>query len=336
MIAAYNEEKGIKEKIENSLKLDYPKDKFQIIVVSDGSTDGTDKIVKRFECEGVRLIRVEGRVGKTEARNCAIKKVDAEIVVFSDGTTHYTQNSIKELVDNFLDDKVGMVSGHLKYRDSSNSQVGAGQKLFWKYESLIKKAQTRLGTLTGAIGCITAFRKDLYTHLPANIIEDFTGPLFIIKQGYRVVFEENAICYEDTTQKSHSEWSMRVRVIRGGLTGLIYARTLLNPLRFPLVSFQLISHKVLRWCVPVFLISALLSNLILFYSNGSSPFIRFLFFSQLVCYIMALLGYLLERAGKHHKVLGIPLYFVIVNSASLVAIYKTLTSSLDATWETER
>jgi cellulose synthase/poly-beta-1,6-N-acetylglucosamine synthase-like glycosyltransferase len=336
MISAYNEEKGIEDKILNTLAIDYPQDKIEIIIVSDGSTDKTDEIVRTFDSKGVRLIRVEGRVGKTEARNEAIKFVESEIIVFSDGTTEYEKNSVKMLVRNFSDESVGMVSGHLKYTDPAQSQVGVAQKIFWKYESIIKKSQTKLGTLTGSIGCITAFRRDLYTHLPANVIEDFTGPLFIVKQGYRVVFEEDAVCYELTTQKSSNEWNMRVRVIRGGLTGLIYAKAVLNPIKYPFASFQLISHKVLRWFVPIFLITALLSNSILVFQNSTCELINILLILQLLFYAIAFFAYVFEKFGIHIKIIGIPLYFVIVNSASLVAIYKTMTSSLGATWETER
>ncbi|MFT6631987.1 MAG: cellulose synthase/poly-beta-1,6-N-acetylglucosamine synthase-like glycosyltransferase [Bacteriovoracaceae bacterium] len=336
MISAYNEEKGIEEKLLNTLSIDYPKEKFEIIVVSDGSTDKTDEIVKNYASQGVRLIRVEGRVGKTEARNIAIKMIKSEIVIFSDGTTEYDKKSVQVLVRNFSDSSVGMVSGHLKYIDPAKSQVGAAQKLFWKYESIIKKSQTKMGTLTGSIGCITAFRRTLYTHLPANVIEDFTGPLFIVKQGFRVVFEEEAICYELTTQKSSNEWNMRVRVIRGGMTGLLFARGVLNPFRYPFASFQLISHKLLRWFVPIFLITAMVSNVLLVLQGDACVYISILLVLQCLFYTSALMAFGLEKCGIHFKIIGIPLYFVIVNSASFVAIYKTMTSTLGSTWETER
>ena len=336
MISAYNEEKGIEEKLINTLAIDYPKENFEIIVVSDGCSDKTDEIVKSYASQGVKLIRVEGRVGKTEARNVAIKMVDSEIIVFSDGTTEYESNSVKMLVRNFSDKSVGMVSGHLKYTDPTKSQVGAAQKIFWKYESIIKKSQTKMGTLTGSIGCITAFRRCLYTHLPANVIEDFTGPLFIVKQGFRVVFEEEAICYELTTQKSSNEWNMRVRVIRGGMTGLLFARGVLNPFKYPFASFQLISHKLLRWFVPIFLLTAMISNVILVLQSDAFVYLNILLALQCLFYTFALMAFILEKFGIHIKIIGIPLYFVIVNSASFVAIYKTMTSSLGATWETER
>lgn len=335
MIAAYNEEADIAQKIENSLKLDYPAELLQIIVVSDASSDRTDEIVKSFSERRVRLIRVEGRVGKTEARNVALKKVKADIVLFSDATTEYQPDVVKKLVRNFADPSVGMVTGHLKYKDPNGSQMGFGQKLYWKYETLIKKSQTKLGTLTGSIGCITAFRKEAYSDLPPNIIEDFTEPLMFVIKGYRIVSEPEAVCYELTTRKSSQEWNMRVRVIRGGMTGLLYAKAVLNPFNHFVASFQLISHKVFRWLVPVFAI------MLLFVSMTSvilepNIVVNTLFGLQVLYYILVVMAYTLEKKGKHNKVLGITYYLFIVNAASLIALYKTFTESLDSTWETQR
>lgn len=337
MIAAYNEEQGIAKKIENSLALDYPSNKLKIIVVSDGSTDKTDEIVRSYEDRGIILYRVEGRVGKTEARNIAIKSVpEDEIVLFSDATTTYKKDIIKKLVQNFADPEVGMVTGQLIYQDDENTQMGLGQKLYWKYESLIKKCQTSMGTLTGSVGCVTAFRRKLYTPLPRNIIEDFTEPLMIVMKGYRVVYEEKAICFEETTRKSKKEWVMRVRVIRGGMTGMLYAKKVLNPFLYPLSSFQLISHKVLRWLVPVLMIAILLENMrvVLIHSDLVLP--KVLMALQGLFYLATLIAYVCEKRGISSRITAIPFYFFVVNMASLVAIYKTVTDNLDATWEPER
>jgi len=336
MIAAYNEEAGIEEKIKNSLLLTYPKEKLRIIVVSDGSTDRTDEIVAKYEADGVELVRVEGRVGKTEARNIAVSNILDEIIVFSDGTTEYAPNAIEMLVRNFADEEVGMVSGHLKYKDSTGSKMGAGQKLYWKYETAIKKAQTYMGSLTGSLGCMTAFRRSSYTSLPANIIEDFTEPLMFVQKGFRIVFEEEAICHEETTKKSSNEWRMRVRVIRGGMTGMLFAIKVLNPVRFPVASLQLFSHKILRWLIPVFGMALLIVTTIGVLQEPDNLFIGTLFILQLSFYLTALVALIFEQIGIHNKILGIPLYFIVVNSAAFVALVKTLTSRLEATWETDR
>ena len=336
LIAAFNEEKGIAKKIENSLRLDYPKNKLKIIVVSDGSTDGTDEIVKSYADQGVELIRVEGRVGKTEARNVAMKEVGGEVIVFSDATTTYQPDIIKKLVRNFADKTVGMVTGHLIYRDDENTQMGFGQKLYWKYESLIKKSQTSLGTLTGSVGCVTAFRKELYTPLPGNIIEDFTAPLMLVMKGFRVVYEEEALCFEETTKKATNEWNMRIRVIRGGMTGMLYARKILNPFDYTVPAFQLISHKILRWLVPVLMVVLVVTNFMAVLESPNNDFNNLLLYCQILFYMIALGAFILERRGVHSKLAAIPLYFVILNAASFIALYKTLTTQLESTWDTNR
>lgn len=335
VIAAYNEEKSIAAKIRNSLSLNYPKDKLKIYVVSDASSDKTDEIVRLYSHQNVELLRVEGRVGKTEARNIALKSLSEEIIVFSDATTQYQEDAILKLVRNFADPNVGMVSGQLKYKVATDSKIGIGQKLFWMYESQIKNAQSRLGTLTGSLGCMSAFRRELYVDLPANIIEDFTEPLMIIQKGKKVAYESEAICYESTTEKSSQEWKMRIRVIRGGMTGLLYAKAILNPFKYTAASFQLMSHKVLRWFVPVFALLAYTFTLISLITEYSSLGL-ILFILQSTFYLIVRVAYFAEKRKIRIPLIGIFQYLFVVNLASLVAIYKVITSNLEATWETDR
>ena len=333
LIAAYNEEDTIADKIKNSLELDYPKDKLEIVIVSDGSTDKTDEIVKSFESSGVRLFRVEGRVGKTEARNQAVLAMRREIIVFSDATAIYEKDAIKKLVRCFADASVGMVSGNLTYFEKGQGTMGLATRIYWNYEKTIKKAQSKLYTLTGAVGCINAFRRKLYHVLPPNIIEDFTEPLMIVSQGYRIAYEEEAVAYERTTQKPSQEFNMRVRVIRGGMKGFIYAFKRLNFKNHAFVLFQLFGHKVLRWLMPVFLILLFIFNFIAFFFNPSA-LVHFLMMGQFVCYTIALLGMMWKPPGILGKVFSIPTYFLVINAASMKALYLTLTTDLEATWET--
>lgn len=332
MIAAYNEEVSIAQKIENSLKLDYPKELLRIKVVSDGSTDQTDQIVAAYAPFGVELLRVEGRVGKTQARNVAVLQDRSEIIVFSDATAIYEENSIRKLVRNFADPSVGMVSGHLEYFDQVGSTTGLSTKLYWRYETLIKKSQSRLFTLTGAIGCINAFRRDLYHVLPANIIEDFTEPLAFVARGYRVVYEREAVAYERTTQRSDQEYKMRIRVIRGGMSGAIYAFSYLKLWRQVGATLQLISHKVLRWLVPVFLMLILLLSILSAFEGSVVG--QLLVGSQVLFYGVSVLSLLELTPKKCAKIFAIPTYFLVVNAASLKALYLCLTTDLEATWET--
>ena len=330
MIAAYNEEEFIAEKIKNTLALDYPKDKLKIVVVSDGSTDRTDEIVKGFQEEGVELRRVEGRVGKTEARNVAVLERFEEIIVFSDATAIYELDAVNKLVSNFADPSVGMVSGKLKYFDKSSSSTGSATKIYWAYELLIKNTQSRLRTLTGAVGCINAFRRELFIRLPANVIEDFTFPLMIITQGKRVVFEDRAIAYERTTQNSKQEYLMRLRVIRGGMTGFRYALPKLFKAKQWSAIIQLISHKVMRWLMPIFLLSLFLTSFGGLVFGDETVFFFVLFVLQLVLYTLGILGFYISK----NKVVSFANYFLVMNLASFSAFVKTLFEDLEATWDT--
>lgn len=333
LIAAYNEQEFIEQKILNSLALDYPREKLDIVVVSDGSNDRTDEIVKLYHHRGVQLFRVEGRVGKTQARNQAVLASRKEVIVFSDATAIYRPDAIRKLVRNFSDKHVGMVSGQLIYRDEKNSSMGRSTKVYWTYESLIKRAQSRLYSLTGSVGCINAFRRHLYHVLPANIIEDFTQPLMILSQNHRVVYEAEAVAFERTTQKPSQEFDMRVRVIRGGMRGFIYGIRHLNFVKHQAAVLQLFFHKVLRWLQPVILMQLFMVNTYCFLAYDNR-LIDLLMLAQFVFYFFAVLGLFTRFSGTIGKLLSIPTYFVVVNAASIKALYLTLTTELDATWET--
>ena len=332
LITAYNEERDIAQKLEGSLALDYPPGLLQIIVASDGSTDRTDEIVRSFEPRGVKLLRVEGRVGKTGTQNEAVKHASGDIIVFSDATTTYESQALRKLVRNYADPRIGAVSGRYEYRNPSGAPIGLGTVLFWKYENAIKSMQTRIWTITGCCGCIYSVRRSAYVPLPRDIISDLCQPLKILESGYRIAFEREAVAYEDALEESRGEFSMRVRVITRGMNGLIYMRKLLNPLRTPFVAFQLISHKWLRWLVPVFAVVALIANAALL----GRPFYNVTFALQLAFYGFALLAYLLERRVRFPKLLGVPLYFVTVNLASLTAMRRVSKGIRATTWETVR
>ncbi len=333
LITAYNEEHDIAQKLEGSLALDYPRELLEIIVASDGSTDRTDEIVRGFAARGVKLVRVEGRLGKTGTQNEAVKQARGEIIVFSDATTTYDSQALRKLVRNYADPRVGAVSGRYEYRNPSGAPIGLGTVLFWKYENAIKSMQTRIWTITGCCGCIYSVRRSAYVPLPRDIISDLCQPLKILESGYRIAFEREAVAYEDALEESKGEFSMRVRVISRGMHGLIFMRKLLNPLRRPFVAFQLISHKWMRWLVPVFAAVALLANAALL---GSSTFYNVTFALQLAFYAIALLAFLLEGRVRFPKVLGVPLYFVTVNLASVSAMRRVFKGIRATTWETVR
>jgi len=332
LIAAYNEEKNIREKLENTLSLDYPKEKLEIIVASDASEDRTDEIVKEFADQGVILHRVEGRVGKTETQNQTVKIVKGDIIIFSDGTTEYKNDAIRKIVRNYNDPSIGAVSGRYEYVNPTGAPVGLGTILFWKYENSVKSRQTRIETVTGCCGCIYSVRKSLYEPLPRDIISDLVEPLKILEKGYRIAFEPEAVAYEETTETSKEEFGMRLRVISRGMVGLWYMRKLFNPFKYGFISFQLFSHKVLRWMIPFLLPFLLISNLFLI----GHPFYTLTLIVQILFYIGALGGYLLDRMGKKAKLLAIPLYYCVVNAASVAAFFRTIFGKKAIVWETVR
>jgi len=333
LITAYNEERSITAKLEDTLSLDYPKDKLEVMVASDGSTDRTDEIVKGFADRGVVLKRVEGRVGKTATQNEAVKAATGDIIIFSDATTKYSKDAIRKIVRNYADEAVGAVSGRYEYVNPTGASVGIGTILFWKYENFIKSAQTRIKTITGCCGCIYSVRKKAYVLLPPDIISDLVEPLKIIEKGYRIVFEPEAVAYEETTEKPSEEFKMRIRVITRAMRGILYVKSLLNPFKYPFVSFQLISHKVLRWLIPFFLIGLLVSN---YFLIGTHWFYNLTFVMQISFYTIALLGMIADKLGKRFKMLAIPMYFCVVNTASLIAFFKTLKGQKTIVWETVR
>lgn len=332
LIAAYNEETGIRKKIEDTLALDYPAAKIEILVLSDRSTDRTDEIVKGVADPRVRLLRAPIRKGKTNVQNLGADAAQGEILVFSDATTVYHPLALQYLACNYADPKVGAVSGRYQYFDpEGKSPTGLGMIAFWNYENFIKMMQSRIRTISGCCGCIYSVRRTAYTPLHPDVISDLVQPLWAIQKGHRVVFEDRALAYEETTKSSKEEFSMRVRVVTRGIRGILSVPDLLNPVKYGWVSFQLISHKVLRWLVPFFLLLLFASNAIL----GNHQWYRILFALQIVFYGFTLLTLLLPL-HRMWKPLGIPLYFCTLNAAALRSILEVMRGRKYVVWETVR
>jgi cellulose synthase/poly-beta-1,6-N-acetylglucosamine synthase-like glycosyltransferase len=332
LIAAYNEEGGIQKKIEQTLALDYPADKIEIIVLSDCSTDRTDEIVKSFTDPRVRLLRAPQRKGKTNAQNLGVEVAQGEVLIFSDATTVYHPLALQYLATNYVDPKVGAVSGRYQYFDpEGKSPTGSGMIAFWNYENFIKMMQSRIRTISGCCGCIYSVRRAAYTPLHPDVISDLVQPLWAIQKGYRVVFEDRALAYEETTKSSKEEFSMRVRVVTRGMRGILSVQGLLNPAKYGWVSFQLFSHKILRWMVPFFLLLLFASNAVLW----NHSWFGLLFALQVVFYGFALLT-LLIPLHRVWKPLGIPLYFCTLNAAALRSTLEVVRGRKYVVWETVR
>ncbi|MGH9775410.1 MAG: glycosyltransferase family 2 protein [Candidatus Acidiferrales bacterium] len=332
LIAAYNEQQGIRSKIEQTLNLSYPADKFEILVLSDGSTDRTDEIVRSFDDPRVRLLRMDPRRGKTAAQNCGVQAATGEIVVFSDATTVYHPQALRYLACRYQDPKVGAVSGRYQYFDpQGDSPTGLGTIAFWNYENLIKSLQSRIYSISGCCGCIYSVRKSAYTNLREDVISDLVQPLWVIQKGYRVVFEDRALAYEETTRSSSEEFSMRVRVVTRGIRGLLGVPDVLKPWRFPWISLQLFSHKILRWLVPFFLILLFASSA----AFANQAVFRLLLVAQSVFYLWAILTLALP-IRRRFRILNIPLYFCLLNAAAFCSVIEILRGRKYITWETVR
>jgi cellulose synthase/poly-beta-1,6-N-acetylglucosamine synthase-like glycosyltransferase len=330
LITAFNEEAAIAEKLENTLRIDYPSDKLEILVASDGSTDATDSIVAGFASRGVKLVRQEGRLGKTMTQNTGVEHATGDILLFSDATTKYAEDVFRRILPNFADPTVGCVAGRLIYNDDDGTAVGHGARSYWSYETFLKLAEARACSLIGASGCLYAVRRSAYAPMYAEACSDFLICTSLYRIGLRSVYEPEAVCYERTNRRSDEEWRMRVRVISQTFTDLWRNRDMLNPFRSGLFAIELISHKLLRYAVPVVLAIAILTSAMLAHSFDLYSAVLI---AQLGFYGLALLGWLLEMKGHRLRLLAMPLYFVLANLASVVAFYKFLRGESFARWE---
>jgi len=333
IITAYNEERDLAAKLENTLALDYPRELLEIIVASDCSTDRTDEIAHEFASSNVRLYRQPQRLGKTAAQNAAVEQARGEIIMFSDATSLYQENVIREILPNFADPTVGCVAGRLIYFDHSGSRVGRGARSYWSYETFLKRHESRASSLIGASGCLYAVRRTAYVPLYHEACSDFIIATKMVEQGLRAIYEPNAICREETNRHADKELKMRVRVIAQTFTDLWRHRTMLNPFRSGFYAVQLFSHKVMRYLVPFFLMTIFTASAIL---ARSSFYYRVMFAVQLAGYAGALIGWVLDRFGVRSRVLSLPQYFVLANVASLMALYQFLRGVRYAHWDPVR
>jgi cellulose synthase/poly-beta-1,6-N-acetylglucosamine synthase-like glycosyltransferase len=329
LIPAYNEASCIRATVQNKLDQSYPQNRLQIIVVSDGSDDGTDEIVREFSPQGVRLLRREGREGKAAALNEAIRHAEGEIVVFSDANSLFDTDTIRSLVENFADPEVGYVTGSLRFSTDGTSLSGDGGGAYIRYENALRSAETRLGSIIGVNGGVDAIRRVLYVDIPRQLITDFVLPLSVIAAGHRVVFDSGATSVEEANSETNSEFRMRVRVALRALQGLVYMKRLLNPFAYPLVSFCLISHKLLRYIAFLFLLVALACNFVL---AMSSPFYQLLLSLHIAGYLLALVGLSRGIPPWLRRLTLVPSYLLMTYAAFAMATFKFFRGDSMAVW----
>ncbi|HET7114085.1 MAG TPA: glycosyltransferase family 2 protein [Pyrinomonadaceae bacterium] len=333
VIAAYNEERDLAAKLENTLALDYPASHLEIIVTSDCSSDRTDEIARSYASRGVRLHRQEERHGKTAAQNAAVTKARGEIIVFSDATTHYRPDVLRLMIPAFADKSVGCVTGRVIYQDEKDSSVGAGTQSYWNYEFFLKKHESAVCSLIGVCGCMYAVRASAYIPLYNEACSDFIIATTMVEQGLRAVYVPEAVCTEEPNRQAKKELAARVRIISQTFADLWRNRSVLNPFRSGFYAVQLWSHKLMRYLVPVFLIAIFFASAFLATRNA---FYATVFVVQIAFYLAALASWGLERLGVTFSLLALPQYFVITNLASLIAFVKFLTGERYTRWEPSR
>lgn len=332
VIVAHNEEASIGAKLENILSLDYPRERLQVIVASDGSTDRTHAIVETFASQGIELLPMP-RQGKIPALNAAIAKATGDILVFSDANSMYASDAIRALVRPFADPAVGGVAGDQRYLDDA-ADAGSGERAYWSFDRVLKRAESAAGNTISATGAIYAIRRSLFRTVPLGVTDDFAASTAVIEQGYRLVFAQDAVAYEPVAKASGIEFGRKVRVITRGLRSVIARRKLFNLRRHGFYAIQLFSHKVLRRLVFVPLAVMFCATLAL--AGGSWAF-RLLLLLQVAFYACGLLGWLFSetRLGAR-KMLSIPFFFCMVNVAALLAVLNLLRGRTIDLWEPQR
>jgi cellulose synthase/poly-beta-1,6-N-acetylglucosamine synthase-like glycosyltransferase len=335
VIAAYNEERTIAAKLENSLSLDYPPERLQIVVASDGSSDRTDEIVRTFASRGV-LLHSFPRTGKTGVQNGVASSAVADVLVFSDANAMYRSDAIRKLVRNFADRHVACVCGQLVYR-SAGEGVGDCERRYWDYEKFMKRRESEISSLVGANGSIYAVRRTRYVELDKDLISDLVEPLELVRHGGRVVYEPEAISVEESSTTSDVEFRRKVRILTRSIRGLLHMRSLFNPFRYGIFSVQLFMHKLLRYLVPFFLLIGVSSLTALAVGGAYFPLFAGVFVTAGALSIAALLIPEGNRRGKWLLRAGQLLhYYVMVNTALLVAWVNIWRGKRMTVWVPER
>jgi len=335
IIAAYNEGAVIGERLENALALDYPPERLQILVAADGCTDATEAIAGCYADRGVEVLSLP-RQGKIRALNEAAARATGEILVFSDANIMCHPGALKALTRNFADPEVGGVAGCTGYKlEEASESSGQGERLYWDYDTWLKRLESATGSIVSAHGGLYAVRRQLFRPVSDSAVtDDFAISTGVIEEGFRLVFEPDARASEYAVPKAQREFRRRVRLMTRGLRGVILRRRLLNPARYGFYAVVLFSHKVLRRLVPVPLVAIAAASA---YLAPAHPFYLAVAASQALFYALAALGFLLRRAAAGRlKVVYIPFYYCMANVACGVALVQLLRGRRIELWQPQR
>ncbi len=328
LVPAYNEEDCIEEKIKNSLELEYPGDKLEVLVASDGSTDRTAEIAKKYDGAGIRFIDYKENEGKTALLNKTVPEATGEIVVFSDTSSIIDPKTFKELIFNFNDPRVGSVCGSYRLGFDPSSTRDHGESSYWVYETFLKKKESDTGSTIGAHGAFYAIRRALYDRLDDGIInDDFIIPARVVLKGYRAVYEQGAMSWDITRASSVGEFRRRVRIVTGNIQQISILSGLLT--KSPMTAWQFFSHKVLRVLLPVFTTGMFLSNAALL----DSPFYRATFALQVLFYLLGLATPITRPQSRLFRLAAAaPYYLILLNAATVAGIFNYLKRGPEVSW----
>lgn len=331
LIAAYNEKDYVGQKVQNSRMLDYPSAKLHQLWVTDGSDDGTPSLLASYP--EIKVLHLPSRNGKIAAMNRGMKYVKTPIVVFTDANTLLGEKSIRKIVSLFANPKTGCVSGEKRIMNKGKAAAAAaGEGIYWKYESTLKKWDAELNSVVGAAGELFSIRTKLYQEVEADtLLDDFIISLRVAMKGYTIQYNPEAYAVETASANVKEELKRKIRIAAGGIQSVIRLYPLLNIFKYGLLSFQYISHRVLRWTItPLVLPFLLIINFLL---SGESMFYSVLLLAQIAFYILALLGWLLEMRRIKIKILFVPYYFFIMNYAVYCGFFRFMYSSQSVNWE---
>ncbi|WP_457575623.1 glycosyltransferase family 2 protein [Desulfomarina sp.] len=336
VIAARNEALNIENRIRNLLEQDYPAEKYEIIVVSDGSDDGTEKIVNQIAdeqagyCPEISCHAYTPSQGKPTALNTGVTKASGEIIIFTDARQLFATNVITELVANFSDPKIGGVSGELIFVKDGTSNIEVQMGAYWQYEKMIRKMESKTGSVVGVTGAIYAIRKELYQHLQnSTILDDVMTPMNIAMQGYRIIFDSSAVAYDVFSKDTTQEWRRKVRTLAGNWQMLSLNPSLMLPHRNPL-WFRFISHKIARITVPFFLILFFVTGLL---QEGISYY--YITIVQVLFYSAALIAFFIPST-RNFFIFQISYFFCVLNLAAIKGFFIWITGGCKTIWTANR
>lgn len=338
LIAAYNEREVVDNKMENIREIDYPSNKLKVIWITDGSDDGTNEKLKVYD--DIICLHQSERQGKTAALNRAMKHVTTPFTVFCDANTMLARNSISALISRFSSEKTGCVAGEKRIaRNLTEAAAGIGESTYWQYESFIKKQESKLGSTLGAAGELYAIRSELFEELNPNmIIDDFVNSLNIARKGYNIKYAPEAYALESPSADSKEELKRKIRIATGGFQTIATNPSLLNIFKYGFLSFEFISHKVLRWVfVPfIFPLIFFLNAYICQVEAWESLLFNTLFILQIAFYFLAIIGGLLEKRSIRFKILFLPYYLIFMNFAQIAGLIRFLRGKHSVVWEKAR